>query len=479
MMSSLETSTRALRAQQLGLDITSNNIANVNTPGYTRQAPVLTQTDPRSVMQVSYGTGTVINSIKNFREEHLDREMRNSLSRQSGFTYDNRIFQQIQTAMSEPSDYGLDTAFDSFFKSVEQLTNKPDDVSLRSSLLAQAKSLTTTFNTIGQGLQDLRQQVYNQLDANVTASNRLLAGIADINTSITTAGYDKDLTPSVLLDKQNTLIEELSKLGNVSVLRNPSGSATVSLNGLTVVNNGESLKLNVDRSADPLTGEITARIAVLDAKSNEIGTYKPVVGEIAAQMKMYNQTLDDKELSDGFSVPRNLNDLARGFAEAVNAVTANGYGLSDPAGPPPGRALFVPNGAADITALTIDVNAELLADVRKVPASATALTPGNNTVIRALGQLVNNTNVMDGLTAREYYGMTLTDLANMGAESLSGQAVADATVQQIGSQRENITGVNMDEEAINMIKYQRAFEAAARMVSATSDMMKSIINLGL
>jgi flagellar hook-associated protein 1 FlgK len=100
-------------------------------------------------------------------------------------------------------------------------------------------------------------------------------------------------------------------------------------------------------------------------------------------------------------------------------------------------------------------------------------------VIRALGQLVNNTNVMDGLTAREYYGMTLTDLANMGAESLSGQAVADATVQQIGSQRENITGVNMDEEAINMIKYQRAFEAAARMVSATSDMMKSIINLGL
>lgn len=478
MLSSLEISSRALKAQQLGLEITSNNIANVNTPGYTRQAPILTQTDPRSVMKVSIGTGTVITSLKNFRDANLDRELRSALSRQSGFAYDNKIYQQIQTAIQEPSDYGLDSAFDKFFQSVEQLSNKPDDVSLRTNLLAKAKSLTDTFNTLGKNIQDVRQQVYGQLETNVSATNRLLAGIADINAAISTASSGSDSTSNVLVDKQNTLVEELSKLGNVTVQRMPTGAVMVSLNGLIVVNNGDHLNLNLNRSMDPLTGEVTAQINILDPGKNIVGSFKPAVGEMASQVKLYNITLDDRELSSNFSLPRNINDLARGFADAVNAVSIMGYGTTDPAGPAPGRLFFDSSDGGDINAMTIQVSQELLDDVRKIPAASLPLAPGNNTIIRAIGQLINDSSVMDGQTGREYYGATLTELSNIGAESTAGQSVSDATVQQISMQRENITGVNMDEEAINMIKYQRAFEAAARMVNATSDMMKSIINLG-
>ncbi|MFM8473886.1 MAG: flagellar hook-associated protein FlgK [Candidatus Kapaibacterium sp.] len=478
MLSSLEISSRALKAQQLGLEITSNNIANVNTPGYTRQAPILSQTDPRNVMKVSIGTGTVISSLKNFRDENLDRELRNALSRQSGFAYDSKIFQQIQTAIQEPSDYGLDASFDKFFQSVEQLSNKPDDVSLRSNLLAKARALTGTFTTLGRNLQDVRQQVYGQLESNVSTTNRLLAGIADVNAAISTTSTGSESTSNVLVDKQSTLIEELSKLGNVTVQRTPTGAVTVSLNGLIVVNNGDRMNMSLSRAMDPLTGEVSAQINILDPGKNVVGSFKPAVGEMASQMRLFNETLDDRELSSAFSLPRNLNDLARGFADAVNAVSARGYGLDDPAGTPPGRPFFVSSDAGDITAISIAVNPELYDDVRRIPAAATARTPGENSIIRAIGQLVNDTSVMDGMTGREYYGATLTEFSNIGAESASGQAVSDAAVQQIGTQRENITGVNMDEEALNMIKYQRAFEAAARMVNATSDMMKSIINLG-
>ncbi len=478
MLSSLEISSRALKAQQLGLEITSNNIANVNTPGYTRQAPILSETDPRSVMKVSIGTGTVISSLKNFRDENLDRELRNALSRQSGFAYDGKIYQQVQTAIQEPSDYGLDSTLDKFFQSVEQLSNKPDDVSLRSNLIAKAKSLTGAFNTIGKNLQDVRQQVYGQLEANVSATNRLLSGIADVNAAISTASNGSESTSNVLVDKQNVLIEELSKLGNVTVQRMPTGAVMVSLNGLIVVNNGDKMTMSLNRSMDPLTGEVSAQINILDPGKNIVGSFKPAIGEMASQLKLYNVTLDDRELSSAFSLPRNLNDLARGFADAVNAVSARGYGLGDPAGPAPGRPFFTSSDIGDITSISIQVNPELAADVRKIPAAAAPLAPGDNTIMRAIGQLVNDTSVMDGLTGREYYGATLTELSNIGAESASGQAVSDAAVQQISTQRENITGVNMDEEALNMIKYQRAFEAAARMVNATSDMMKSIINLG-
>ncbi len=477
MITAFETSARALKAQQRGLDVTSNNIANVNTPGYTRQEAIMSETDPLTTSHGQLGTGVVANDIKQYREDWLDREMRNSLSRQSGYASDNKIFQQIQTSLSEPSDYGLDTSMSNFFGAVEKLAAKPDDSSLRTNLLSAASSLSGTFNSVNRGITNLRSDVLSQMGTNVTSINRLLAGIADLNSSIATTRTSDGQTSSTLIDKQNVLLEQLSKIGDVSVNRT-NGVANVSMNGMSVVVNDKSMVMKMQQSTNSSTGEISASIALSDYKGNAIGTYNPASGELASQLKYYNVTLDPKDSTGGFSIAKNINTLASSVANKVNSLSQTGYGLNDTGTTPPGRNFFSSSDGGPITADTIQVNPSLLSNPDDIPTSSVAGDAGNNDVIRQMGQLVHDATMVGNQTASQYYGQTLTTVANVGAEASNGAAVADATVNQVHSQRESAVGVNMDEETINMIKYQRAFEAAARMVTATSEMMKTIVNLG-
>ncbi len=478
MFASFETSARSLRAQQRALDVTANNIANVNTPGYTRQEVILSETDPTHYPQTFIGTGVVANDVKQYREAWLDREMRNNLSRQSNYDSDNKIFLQVQNALNEPSDYGLDSSMDKFFSSIEQLSAKPDDMALRANVLSNANALATNFNTTSSSMRSLRGQVYQQMDANVTQINRLLKGIAELNTNINSTRTIDGETSSTLLDKQNVLIEQLSKLSDISVSRTDNGLANISMSGTTVLVNDTAMTVKLNQTIDPSSHEITAGLSILDARGTTLGTVKPGGGEVASQLKFFNVTLDDKDSSGGFSVAKNIDTLANAFAAKVNSISQTGYGLNDTGTTPPGRSFFVASDGGPITAFNISVDPNLAANPQDVPAASAPGEPGNNDIIRQIGQLVNNTSFIGNQTAREYYGQTLTTLANIGADAQSSKAVADATVTQISSQRESVVGVNIDEEAVNMIKYQRAFEAAARMVSTTSDIMKTIVNLG-
>ncbi len=477
MITAFETSARALAAQQRALDVTSNNIANVNTPGYTRQQAIFSETDPLTTPNYQLGTGVVANNVQQYRQEWLDREMRNGLTSQSGYTSDTQLFQQIQSALNEPSDSGLDTSMSNFFSSVEQLSAKPDDLSLRQSVLSTASSLAGNFNSVLGSLSSLRTNVYSQMGSNVSQINSLLTNIANLNASIATTRTTNGQLSSTLLDQQNTMLEQLSKIGDIQVSR-VNGVANVSMNGMAVVSNDKAMKLSLQQDINSSTSEVTATISMTDWKGNPVGTYTPAGGELASQMKYYNVTLDDKDSSGGFSVVKNINTLASSFAAKVNGLSQTGYGLNDTGSTPPGRNIFTSSDGGPITGANIQLNPDLISHPEDIPTASAAGTPGNNDIIRQIGQLVNDSTTVGNQTASQYYAQTLVTVAHIGGDASNGQAVADATVTQVGTQRDAAVGVNMDEETVNMLKYQRAFEAAARMVSATSEMMKTIVNLG-
>ncbi len=477
MITAFETSSRALKAQQRGLDVTSNNIANVNTPGYTRQEAIMAETDPLVNSHGQFGTGVVANGVKQYREEWLDREMRNGLSRQSGYSSDSAIFQQIQSHLQEPGDAGLDSSMSAFYSAVEKLSSSPNDPSMRQSFASAASSLANTFNYVGSGLSSLRTNVYNNLGTNINQVNQLLAGIADINSSLAITRTTDGQMSSTLTDKQNVLLEQLSKLGDVQVSR-VNGIANVSMNGMAVVANDKSMKMQLQQSTNSSTGEVSAGIALSDWKGNPVGSYIPVSGELSSQMKFYNVTLDDKDSSGSFSLAKNINTLANSFATKVNALSQTGYGLNDTGTTPPGRLLFTTTDGGPINASNIQFNPALISNPDDIPAASMSGEPGNNDIIRQIGQVANDSTTVGNLSASQFYAQTLTTVANIGSEATNGSAVATATVNQVTSQRDAAVGVNMDEETVNMIKYQRAFEAAARMISVTSEMMKTIVNLG-
>jgi len=479
MNSILEIGKRAVLAQQRGLDITGNNIANVNTPGYTRQEAILTQSDPINYPNYSLGTGVMADKVRQYREHYLDREMRGTITRKSGYDTDTNVIQRIQTAINEPSDYGLDSAMDSFFAAVEDLNTKPEDLPNRENVLTQAKNLGSTFNTIDTKLSDLRTQMYGSLQNDVDQVNRLLGGVAELNSAIAVSKTNHGDVSSTLLDQQNVILEELSKFGELQINRDGNGMADVTMNGMMVVSLGNPSKLKLLQDVNSTTGESTISFGIVDKTDNLIGTYKPQAGELASLAHAYNVTLDNKDSSGGFSLRKNIDELANAFVTKVNTISQTGYGLDDTGVTPPGRNFFTPaTSGGSITAATFAVNPALVNNPRDIPASATAGTPGNSDVMLQIGQLVNDQSFVNNQSARAFYASSLTKIANLGADAKNNYSIAQLTQSQLVSQRESVVGVNLDEEAVSMIKFQRAFEAAARIINTTNDLMGTVINLG-
>lgn len=479
MNSILEIGKRALLAQQRGLDITGNNISNVNTPGYTRQEAILSESDPINYPNFSLGTGVFADRIRQYREQYLDKEMRGAISRKAGYETDGNMIQRIQTAINEPSDYGLDTAMDDFFGSVEDLNSKPDDIANRETFLTKANNLAKTFNSVNTNLTDLRQQVYGTLSNDVDQVNRLLGNIAELNQKIAQSKTNQGQVSGTLLDTQGQLLEELSKYGELAINRDSNGAADVTMNGTMVVSLTNPSKISLLQNVNSTTGEITVSFGILDKTGNQVGTYKPQSGELASLANAYNVTLDDKDSSGGFSLRKNLDSLANAFVSKVNSVSQTGYGLDDTGATPPGRNIFTPAASGGtVTAASIAVNPALLNSPRDIPASATVGTPGNSDVFLQVGQLANDKSFVNAQSARAFYASTISKVANMGADAKNNLAISDLTKTQLTTQRESIVGVNLDEEAVNMIKFQRAFEAAARVINTTNDLLGTIVNLG-
>lgn len=477
MRTSLEIGRRAILAQQHGLDVTSNNVANINTPGYTRQEAIFTEANPIFTPTAAFGTGVFADRVRSFREEFLDREMRGTLSRKGGFAADENMSQRIETAMREPTDYGIDSAMDDFFSSVEELNAKPEDLARRENVIRRADTLAKTFNSVGQGLLDLRIQTYESLDSDVTEMNRLLSDLAEVNKQLASSAAAGADASSTYVDRQSKLLEDLAKYGDVQISRDSKGIADVSLNGTMVVANDEALRLKLRQDVSS-SGEITAALGILNKTGTQIAEYKPQSGEVASLLKHYNVTLDANDTSGGFSVAKNLDEFANAFVTQVNNIAQNGYGLNDSGTTPPGRLIFSPPPSGTNTALNITINSALLSDPAALPVASVAGEPGNNNVMRQIGQLINNQSFVGGQTARSFYSYILTKLANMGADAKDSRSVADLTQSQLTSQRESAAGVNMDEEAVNMIKFQRAFEAASRIINTTSELMQTVVNLG-
>lgn len=478
MISAFEIGKRAIMAQQRGLDVTSNNIANVNTPGYSRQDPILMEADPRLNPNGFVGAGVFADRVRQFRERFLDKEMRQNISRQAGYDTDEKTLQRIQTALNEPSDFGIDSAMDSFFKSIEDLNTKPDDIPRRETVIARAKNLAGTFNESGERIYELRAQTYNSLNDSVIQMNRLLENIANLNVSISGSMDNAGNPAGTFIDRQTQLLEELSKFGEVQINRTANGVADVTMNGTMVVSRDRPSNIKLRQTTNPTTGEITASLNIEDTNGNILGSYKPATGASASLLNTFNVTLDDKDSTSGFSLAKSLDELASAFVTKVNTIAQNGYGLTDSGATPPGRNFFEIPSNGVITARSMKFNSAIENNPELLPVAGSANAPGNNDIMRAIGQIVNDSTFVNGQSARGYYSTLLTKLSNIGADAKNGSSMTELAQNQLITQRESIIGVNLDEEAISMIKYQRAFEAAARVIQTSSDILNTIVNLG-
>lgn len=447
----LEAAKRAMQSQRFGINVTSHNIANASTPGFSRQRVHLEPSIALRTQAGMLGSGVQATHIGRIRERFIDQQIRlaNDSFGEAEIKY--RISGQIESIFNEPSEAGLSAALGRFFNSFQDLALHPEESSARNAVLQQGLLLTQSFNRISTGLHQLRDDLTNDVQVKVNRINELTDEITRLDIEITNTRA-KGLEPADLMDQRDLMIDELSKLANIHASEDSNGSVLISLGGTVIASRAGAVKLRTEGD-----GSTIRIINELDGREMNI-----TGGELNGVLSMYNREVPD--------FLDRLNQLAGRIIERVNEVHAGGYGIGDP--PPTGISFFEGTNAGDI-----GVSEVILNDIMNIAASADG-TAGNNTNAHALSGIPDELLFNDNrLSVNQFYNTMVSDIGSRINSNESIIRSQTMVLNQLENQRASVSGVSIDEEMTNLIKFQRAYEASARVVRSVDEMFQSIINM--
>jgi flagellar hook-associated protein 1 len=446
LFSSLSMAARSLDAQRAGLDVAGQNIANLNTPGYSRRRLELAE--------VVYGAkGVEVLGVRALRDRVLDTRARAAIPDEAREGAIASSLALVETTIGAPGQ-GLDGRLAGFFDSLSALSVDPTSAVARDGVVLEAKRLTASFNDVARRLADSARSADTAVRAGITEVNALTAEIARLNDAIGgSAGQNVD----GLKDQQLLALERLSALTGVSVLGRTDGGVDVTLpSGRALVIGNSSYAVAV---ASGTNGYATLSLGGADVTGDF------TTGSIGGQ-----SYVRDTAIPDYLS---RLDNMAFAVAQQVNTLHQTGFDASGAAG----GNFFTPPAALAGAAAGLTVSAAVQADSSLIAASQTG-APGDNGIARALAGLRDQP-VLNGGTATFTEGWAQlayrvgADVDTARAEQQSKGAVAD----EVARLRDQVSGVSLDEEAANMLKFQRAYEANARFFTAVDDMLLTLMSL--
>jgi len=437
-----------LSVSQQEMATTSNNVANANTTGYSRERPVVAAGDPIVDGSLSFGTGVVLQKIESLRDTILEIQLNQATQQQSQLNTSLAQLQQIQTQFGSAST-GIGADISNFFNSLQQLSPDPSNLELRQSVLTAAGNLATDFNTTANNLQTQRSNLDLNVVQSVSDVNTLTAQIASVNQQISNlknAGQD----PSTLVDTQTNLIRQLSALVDVSVIPTDQGITLATSSGTTLVSRSQSYALSTQLGNDNVQHVMAG---TEDITSSLTG------GSLAGLIQIRDQEIP--------SIGTSLDQLATGLATNLNAANAKGFDLENP--PLQGGDIF---SGVDAATLKVSMTGAAL-----IAASSDGSTGSNGNLVNL--SAVADTALANGQTPIDSYSSIVFKVGNDTSNTSADADASSSILQQLQDQRGSISGVSLDEEASNLIQFQTAYQAAARVVSTVDALLSDAVNLGL
>ena len=445
-----------LAAAQLGQDVTGQNIANANTPGYSVQSLHQTASDAYTQADLNtnltpglIGSGVSVSSIQRASDQFLDTQVRDANSHLQSQTAQSGALQQVDNTFGEPSDTGLNAALTKFFNAFQDVANTPENTGVRAAAVQQGAALASTFQTVQAGLTAAAGSLSGQANAGIQAVNSDSAQIAALNISIK-AGTRGGQSPNDLVDQRGVLLDKLSGLANITVQNNSDGTVNVSVGSTALVLGTDSFSASL--SGLSAAGDLTSgALSGLSKAQAQIGAYQS-----------------------------QLNSAAASVVSQVNSAQANGLDLNGNAG-----TLFF-TATAGNEAATIAVNPDLEANPGHLAAASVPTPPatfgaGDGLNAQTIAGLLTKTvttagDPLAGQSIQSYYQGTVSDAGSRAAAALSGAGTAQAGYTQLSNQRSSETGVSTDTELANLLKYQRAYQASARVITTADDLIGTLIN---
>lgn len=475
----------ALTAARYGLEVTGQNIANANTPGYTRQrADQVSVGAAVGVPMISTGPGdnAGVRAVGASRlgDAVLDARMRAEHARSASVDTSAARLADIENIFTEPSDTGLAEQLHDYWNAWGDVANDPGGQVPREMLIASAQSTATMLHSKSAALDDVATAARNSLDAAITSANTDAESLADLNTKIA-IGHATGANVNSLLDQRDVLLDNLSKsVGAVATLHE-NGTVTVTVGGANGTTPRELVSTGTG-GVPPYTSH-TLSASINDTDPTNVTAAVSVDG-VAVTLNDSTSSAEIKALTD--TVPnyrKQLNDVARALAKTVNDLQDQGFTVAgahgDPmfaAGPNSGDSTTI----SDITAANISVaygftyDAVAAAgegkDSSGAPTGATAgaLDAGNALAAAKAG--------LGSGSPDTAYSSLIGDLGRASASAKQQQATQSVITASVDTLKNTASGVSFDEEVSNLLTYQMAFQASSRVLTTLDSMLDTLIN---
>ena len=440
------------KAAEIGLDVTGQNIANVSTDGYVRRSAQMSEVAGQTTWSTANDvtlSGVVVSGIVRNADSFLQSEARRTGSDTAQATATVSGLTTVETAVE---DSGVFTAIGTFTNSLKTLAENPTDSSLRASVIQDGSTMASSFQIAAQGLSAAQTGLQGQVTDGVKQINALTTQLATINTQLSATasqaassnGGAASSDQADLMDQRDSLLNQISQYANISTTIQSNGSVNVNIGSV---------------SGPPLvTGSTTN---TLTATTNSDGTQSLTVGNAAVTLGGGSIAGNQAALTKLSQISTSLDSLAASIASTVNAQQANGADLTGATG----AALFSGTTAATL-ALTTSNGSAIATAAAGSAAKSTDTT--NLTAMQGALTTLDPSDTMNDI---------LTDISGSVQSATTTQTTLQTLSSAAASSLSSESGVDLNTEAVNLVKFQQAFQASSKVMQTASTIFDSILNL--
>lgn len=540
---------RGLQAQKTALDVTGHNIANANNEGYSRQRAIQSASNPHPIPNMytpsgpgQLGTGVEVDRIERIKDDFVESQINEELQGKGNWDKRSEGMARIENIFNEPSDSALNSVMSTFWKSLQDLSNQPQDPATRATVKQRGQVLVDTFHGLSDQLTDYQRSLNYDVEATVNDVNSMAQRIADLNKQIVGV-QASGKQANDLMDERDELFSDINKLIEVQKRMDDRGNMHISVGGVALVGGVEARSLDVesDKSGEKFKDEVifadsgmkaqfkNGELAgILHVRNEEIEKYKTKLDELAKGfLTRFNEVhsmgydINGNQGNEFFALNPDFDHAAEGIELADNIVNdlstiASGNYSDRPdivvmekgAGAPANARyeVVVSKAASGTKDFQVDIydkstptapalvsaefdRGEAIADPAAIPgltfyAESTGTTnvntsgnQGSGANAIALADAIKNDKVVDDSSISDYYESVI---ATLGVDAQRSNKMVDnqnVLVDQLKNYRSSISGVSLDEEMGNMIKYQQAYNAAAKMITKTDELLQTLIGI--
>lgn len=491
-----------LYTSQKALSVASHNITNASTPGYTKETAEIVANLPQAATGAGMiGTGSSLIDVTRVRDSYMDYRYWNEACNSGEWNIKETGLGDFEMVFNEGEDSGFTTVMSEFYTTIQELSKDASSLPARVSLKEKAVSLAKQFNNMASQLEKLQRDYNFGVKSKVDEINSYAQQISDLNEQIYKIELDGS-TANDLRDKRQLMVDKLSKVINIDVTEKTVGNISngvedkrfiITISGHTLVNHTEKNTIEYVQRGVAERQNPTDLDGLYNLRWNDGNELNYTSGELKAYVDLRDGNGDSATGSQNLfkGVPYymdRLNSFVRTFTESFNEGIGTGQGFTDGYGldGSTGTKLFTANGSssaaftnyATLTAKNIGISSDILGNdgAKKIPASDSYGQSGNSKVLEAVLAQRHDVSMFSEGAPEDYMKSLIATLAVDSQESQKMNELQDAVLTNIDTKRESVSGVSIDEEMTDIVKYQKIYNASAKLINVMDELYSTLIN---